>query len=185
MRPKSGNRALCEAIRYPRPTGKRQELMAPRILGLIACTAALQAPLSRPPRAAPARAVKSALLSDYVLDLEKRCGRRRRRLRRHRAARHIREIIRTKASTAGEGGRAAPRRGPALRGDRAPQRRRRPRPPRTSRRLRRRTPSRPRSSGSSTLMTRRRAARSRSTRSLAAGSASACAPYPGDPGSNR
>ena len=48
--------------------------MAPRILGLITCTAALQAPLSRPPRAAPARAVKSALLSDYVLDLEKRCS---------------------------------------------------------------------------------------------------------------
>ena len=48
--------------------------MAPRILSLITCTAALQAPLSRPPRAAPARAVKSALLSDYVLDLEKRCG---------------------------------------------------------------------------------------------------------------
>ena len=74
MRPIAGNRALCEAIPYPRPPGKRQELMAPRILGLITCTAALQAPLSRPPRAAPARAVKSALLSDYVLDLEKRCG---------------------------------------------------------------------------------------------------------------
>ena len=48
--------------------------MAPRILGLITCTAALRAPLSRPPRAAPARAVKAALLSDYVLDLEQRCG---------------------------------------------------------------------------------------------------------------
>ena len=48
--------------------------MAPRILGLITCTAALRAPLARPPRAAPARAVKSALLSDYVLDLEKRCS---------------------------------------------------------------------------------------------------------------
>ena len=48
--------------------------MAPRILGLVTCTAALRAPLSRPPRAAPARAVKAALLSDYVLDLEKRCG---------------------------------------------------------------------------------------------------------------
>ena len=48
--------------------------MAPRILGLITCTAALRAPLARPPRAAPARAVKAALLSDYVLDLEERCS---------------------------------------------------------------------------------------------------------------
>ena len=128
--------------------------MAPRILGLITCTAALQAPLSRPPRAA-GRAVKSALLSDYVLDLEKRCSGgtatpatpsrsstafakslEQKRARRAKAAELLRAAGPPSVAT-------------------APARRRRPRPPRT-RAHADRTPSKPRSSGSSTLTTRRK-----------------------------
>ena len=41
---------------------------------VLAQTALALLPSCRVPRAAPTRAVKSALLSDYVLDLEKRCS---------------------------------------------------------------------------------------------------------------
>ena len=44
------------------------------LLVLAHTTNALLKPTCRVPRAAPTRAVKSALLSDYVLDLEKRCS---------------------------------------------------------------------------------------------------------------
>ena len=44
------------------------------LLVLAQTTNALLKPSCRVPRAAPTRAVKSALLSDYVLDLERRCS---------------------------------------------------------------------------------------------------------------